>query len=126
MESDIDGRLGYVREPYLHHPFSKGIDHWIRKHKRYAEQEARERLRESLVFRDLFASHSSRRNIALKKLVVRMPFWPKLRFLHAYVWRMGFLEGGPGYRYCLNIARYEAMIVRNFRQLRRKGQFEQA
>ena len=126
MESEVDGRLGYIREPYLHYPFSKGMDHWLRKHKRYAEQEARERLRESLVFRDLFASHSSRRNVALKKLVIRIPFWPGLRFLHAYVWRMGFLEGGPGYRYCRNIARYEAMIVRNFRQLHRKERVEQA
>ncbi len=126
MESEIDGHLGYVREPYLHYPFSKGIDHWFQKHKRYAEQEAHERLSAPLVARDLFSSHSSRRNIALKKLVVRMPCWPWLRFLHAYVWRMGFIEGGPGYRYCRDIARYEAMIVRNFRELRRNGQLDHA
>jgi len=123
MESEVDGRLGYVREPYLHYPFSKGMDHWFEKHRRYAKQEAQERLREDFVARDLFSSHTSRRNIALKKLVVRMPCWPGLRFFHAYLWRMGFLEGKAGYRYCRDIARYEAMIVRNFRELRRNGKF---
>ena len=125
-EADVEGELAYVREPYMHYPFSKGWDHWFSKHERYAEQEAAERLHQSFSFRDFFSPHSSRRNLALKKLAVRVPFWPLLRFLHAYTWRMGFLEGRLGFRYCRNIARYEAMIVRNFRELRRNGQREQA
>lgn len=121
METEVQGELSYVREPYLHLPFSKGWDHWLGKHERYAEQEAHERYRMPLRARDLFASHSSVRNVALKKLVVRMPLWPLFRFFHAYAWRMGFLEGGPGFRYCRNIARYEAMIVRKLRKLKRRG-----
>ena len=126
MESEVDGNLEYIREPYLHYPFSKGMEHWFQKHKRYAKQEAHERLREPFVFRNLFCRHASRRNIALKKLCVRMPCWPWLRFLHAYIWRMGFLEGATGYRYCRDIAHYEAMIVNNFKELRRRGQLERA
>ncbi len=120
-ETGVKGQLGYVREPYLHHPFAKGWTHWFSKHEGYAKQEAEERLRKPLRKRDLFATHSSIRNTALKKFVVRVPGWPFLRFLHAYMWRMGFLEGRPGFRYCRNIAHYEAMVVRNFRDLRRNG-----
>ncbi|MBG29613.1 MAG: glycosyl transferase family 2 [Opitutae bacterium] len=121
METDVKGRLSYIKEPYLHHPFSKGWSHWLGKHENYAKLEAKERLTGTLRARDLFGTRSTARNIALKKLVVRLPFWPLLRFLHAYVWRMGILEGAPGFQYCRNIARYEAMIVRNFCNLRRQG-----
>jgi glycosyltransferase involved in cell wall biosynthesis len=121
METDVKGHLSYIKEPYLHYPFSKGWSHWVGKHENYAKLEAKERLTETLRTRDLFGTRSTARNIALKKLVIRLPFWPLLRFLHAYVWRMGILEGAPGFQYCRNIARYEAMIVRNFRNLRRQG-----
>ena len=126
MEANVEGNLGYFDEPYLHYPFSKGWEHWLSKHKGYAEKEAEQRFHHPLHLRDLFAAHSSARNIALKRLVVYFPCWPLIRFMHAYVWRLGFLEGSAGFAYCRNMARYESMIVRNSKILRRRGTLRKA
>ncbi len=62
-----------------------------------------------------FSGVPSQRNKALKPLMSRIPDWPALRFLQAYVFSGGFLEGSPAFRYCRNLARYEAMIQREMR-----------
>jgi glycosyltransferase involved in cell wall biosynthesis len=109
-EGAVDGRLDYIREPYLHFPMSKGMAHWRQRHERYAEQEAIARARQRIVWKDIFSPHGSTRNRALKPLVTRIPGWPMLRFAWSYFFRFGFLEGSPGYNYCVNLARYEASI----------------
>jgi glycosyltransferase involved in cell wall biosynthesis len=120
-EGEIDGRLEYIREPYLHFTVSKGWEEWFSRHRRYAEQEAMVRRQTPIRWREIFSGVPSQRNKAVKPLVSRIPGWPALRFLQSYVFSGGFLEGGPGFRYCRNLAHYEALIQQNMRQPQRRN-----
>jgi glycosyltransferase involved in cell wall biosynthesis len=118
-ESVLDGRIEYIREPYLHYAFSRGWGPWNERHLRYARQEAEERLRRSLNFADLFSPHSSKRNPAIKLLVGSLPGWPQFRFLFSYVLKGGFLEGNEGLSYCKKIMWYERKIQKEMSQLKK-------
>ncbi len=120
-EGEIDGKIGYIREPYLHYAFSKGWEAWWAKHEKYAAQEAQDRAGRASSLRHLFSRDPSRRNRALKPLVSRLPGWPLLRFLHMYVLKGGFLEGPEALVYCRNIARYEALIQKSMSRNARSG-----
>ena len=115
-EGEVEGEIGYVREPYLHYAFSKGWEAWWAKHEKYAAQEAQDRAAWECSLRHLFAGDPSRRNRALKPLVSRLPGWPVVRFLHMYVLKRGFLEGSEAFIYSRNIARYEALIRQHMRR----------
>ena len=118
-EGKIDGALKYLREPYLHYALSKGWTKWLERHNRYATQEAATRLRTPVVWEEIFSRDPSVRNKALKPLVGRIPGWPVLRFLIAYVFSGGFLEGMPGFIYCVNLGYYEFLIRIKQREMRR-------
>jgi glycosyltransferase involved in cell wall biosynthesis len=120
-EGKVDGTLGYVHEPYLHFSLSKGWSTWVDRHNRYSSEEAAERNRMPVSWKQIFARDSSVRNKALKPLVSRIPGWPLLRFVHAYIFSGGFLEGRTGFIYCLNLAYYEFLIQIKQRELRRRG-----
>ena len=117
-EGDIQGRLAYLREPYLHHAFSKGWSHWLRKHDEYSTLEARDRLARGAGVRrrDVFSRDGSVRNRALKPLLSRLPGWPLLRFLHMYLFKRGFAEGRAGLVYCVNMGYYEFLIQLKMRE----------
>lgn len=110
-EGEVDGRLEYLAEPYLHHAFSKGWTAWFERHNRYSTQEASARRAAAASWKAIFSRTPSMRNVALKPLVTRIPGWPLLRFFCDYVLRGGFLEGRSGLVYCANMAIYEYMIV---------------
>lgn len=119
-EGKIDGVLEYVSEPYLHFPLSKGWTFWLDRHNRYATEEAAARLNAHVSWRDAFSKDPSVRNKAIKPLVSRIPGWPLLRFLQAYIFSFGFLEGHPGFVYCVNLAYYEFLIQIKQREIRRE------
>jgi glycosyltransferase involved in cell wall biosynthesis len=120
-EGEVTGILEYVREPYLHFAFSKGWARWIERHNRYSDQEAAQRLDTRIIWRDVFSTHGSVRNKALKPLVSRIPAWPLASFIFRYVVKLGFLEGGPGFVFCVNMAYYEFLIRIKMHQMRRNG-----
>jgi hypothetical protein len=60
------------------------------------------------------------RRRALKRLSMRLPCRPTLRFLYMYVLRLGFLDGRPGFVYCRLLAHYERMIVTKLKDLERR------
>ncbi len=96
----------------LHHAFSKGWPEWRERHQRYARAEA-QRILEGLPpfeWQDLVAGNRSRRRAALRALSYRCPGRPFLRFLYAYGFRLGFLDGRAGLVFCRAMANYEAMI----------------
>jgi glycosyltransferase involved in cell wall biosynthesis len=109
-ESDVQGDILYLKTPYDHHALSKGIGAWLDRHNRYAAQEAIVRLAAPLNWRDVFSTHGSKRNQALRPIVSRIPGWPLLRFIITYIFSLGFLEGRPGFVYCANLAYYEFLI----------------
>ncbi len=119
-EDKVDGDLGYIKSPYLHYSFSKGWTEWIDRHNRYSIHEAEARLYKRPPLKNIFSKHSSFRNPALKSWLIRLPGWPLLRFLHAYFFNLGFLEGSPGFIYCVNMAYHEFLISIKMRELKRK------
>ncbi|MBC7509976.1 MAG: glycosyltransferase family 2 protein, partial [Ferruginibacter sp.] len=55
----------------------------------------------------------------LKSWLSHIPGWPLLRFLHAYFINLGFLEGVPGFIYCVNMGYYEFLIKIKMREIAR-------
>ena len=109
-EGEVNGTLAFLREPYIHHAFSKGWTYWMDRHNRYSSQEARARMRVAVSWKDVFCRNPSKRNKALKPLLSKIPGWPLIRFFVDYVGRGGFLEGRAGLVYCVNMAFYEFLI----------------
>ncbi|NNJ84300.1 MAG: glycosyltransferase family 2 protein [Gammaproteobacteria bacterium] len=101
-----DGPLHYFIEGWHHNGFSKGVYEWIERHNRYSSHEVAliERLRaERIEWHNVFKWKGDpiARRRALKRLGAKIPLRPLMRFLYAYIWRRGFLDGYPGLLYCL-------------------------
>ncbi|MFD3002777.1 glycosyltransferase family 2 protein [Pontibacter toksunensis] len=122
-EDKVEGRIEYIKVPYLHYSMSKGWSEWYDRHNRYSTLEAKVRLHKP-PFKIIFAGHGSVRNPALKAWLSRIPGWPVLRFCHAYFYNFGFLEGVPGLIYCINIAIVEFMTQVKMREIR-KSMYEE-
>lgn len=100
----LQGSAGYFGEPMLHLDF-KDLYHFIDRHNRYSSWDAklRQNLLEGREFSQaiparLFGTAVERKRF-LKRLWVRLPCRPLLRFLYMYVFRAGFLDGRPGFIY---------------------------
>jgi glycosyltransferase involved in cell wall biosynthesis len=109
-----DGRVEALAGHILHYPFNKGIDWWFERHNRYSTMEAErlqmERSSARIAFSDAFARDAARRRACLKQILYRIPGRHIVVFLYLYVFRLGFLDGRPGYTYALMRAAYEIMI----------------
>lgn len=98
----VAGRVGRLRET-LDHVDAKPIGAWFDRHARYADWEAALRTdgrMACLIGRE----RGSRR--WLKRLLDRLPARPLLVFLHGYVLKLGFLDGGAGLDHALARAFY--------------------
>jgi glycosyltransferase involved in cell wall biosynthesis len=115
-------RMGRLTANYLHDLSADGADGWLAKHRRYAAAEAAAFLSEEAglgaAAAGLLRGSSLARRRALKHLSYRLPWRPALRWLYQYVLRGGFLDGGPGYRYCRLLACYEGFAADEIRRLR--------
>lgn len=118
-----DGLLGYLKQPYLHFGFSKGIEAWFGKHARYAHQEAVEAIasRQPLLSEigGLFHRDRVLRRRSMKSISYRLPFRPQLRWIHTIALKRGLLDGSAGFTYARMLAIYEAMISVEMRSMRR-------
>jgi hypothetical protein len=112
-------RIGRVHQPYEHYAFSKGIDDWLERHRRYADWEA-ERITAYLAGGGSEAL-GTRRWLGLRRVSARLwPLRPPLRFLQKYVLQGGFLEGWQGLLFALLMAGYELITVIKVIELRRR------
>ncbi len=118
-EGEVNGKIEYIKEPYLHYSFSKGWSEWIVRHNKYSSQEAAERLYSCPPFQNMFSSHPSIRNPALKGWLSKLAIWPLIRFCQAYFINLGFIEGVPGFIYCTIYCFQEFTILIKMRELRR-------
>lgn len=109
-ESDVEGKLEYIKEPYLHYAFSKGWTFWFNRHNKYSTLEAKERLQTNFEPQDMLSKDQSIRKEAIKQYMSKIPGWPILRFIHSFFFKAGILEGIPGLLYSVNISIYEYMI----------------
>jgi glycosyltransferase involved in cell wall biosynthesis len=119
------GPVGKVTGHLDHFPFSKGLDHWLERHRQYAELEARQTLKNRRghsafsIRAALFDKDFHRRRYHQKELFYRLPFRPLVRFLYLYILRRGFLDGKPGYTYARLQSFYESLIVSKTKELER-------
>jgi glycosyltransferase involved in cell wall biosynthesis len=106
---ELQGRAQRLREALDHHAYPS-VSAWVEKHNRYAtwEAEQSEHFLRTPVPAGIGPGKRLKRR--LKRLYVRMPLRPVIRFFYAYVARLGFLDGRAGLHFCLLLASYEAMI----------------
>ena len=111
-----------IQEPYEHYAFSKGIDDWLERHRRYADWEA-EKITAYLSGGGA-AALGTRRWRRLRSLSAQLwLFRPVLRFTQKYVLQVGFLEGWQGLVFALLMAGYDLITVIKVieRQRQREG-----
>jgi len=109
----VDGKSGFLLNHFDHYNFSKGVSEWIDKHNRYSSMEAIECLKvrsENLNWFGLFTGDAANKRKHLKRLAYFMPLRPLLKFLYLYFAKLGFLDGSPGFFYCILQAFYEYLI----------------
>lgn len=107
--------VGTLRDPYVHHNFSKGISDWITRHNRYSSDEAGRVLshKKSLggALRSAFAGGTRQdRQQGRKQLADFLPARPLVRFVYLYFWKLGLLDGAAGFHYCCLMAIYDYFI----------------
>ncbi|NEO11929.1 MULTISPECIES: glycosyltransferase family 2 protein [unclassified Moorena] len=111
----LEGKAGYLENDMLHIDF-KDIYHWLERHNRYSNWEARVYLNlltgkddSGTIGGNLFGDAVQRKRF-LKKIWVRLPFKPLLRFILFYFIQLGFLDGKAGYIYGRLLSQYEYQI----------------
>jgi hypothetical protein len=112
--------VGTLREPYVHHNFSRGVSDWVERHNRYSTDEAR-RLCAGQQVQPAAArtagDATEARQQWRKRLAARLPFRPVLRFLYLYVFRLGCLDGRPGFDYCVLMSFYDYLTRLKAREM---------
>lgn len=112
-EGEAKRGIGSIGTPYDHYNFSKGITDWVAKHNRYSSEEAAEAsdlITGPIPLGDLFRGGMVRKR-AMKRLHARMPGRWLLKFCYLYFWKRGFLDGYPGFVYCLLQGFYDFLIT---------------
>jgi glycosyltransferase involved in cell wall biosynthesis len=110
----LNGRVEYLSAPMEHYPYPD-IATFIEKHSRYAAWEAAASKNlygagATSLRASLFGTALQRRRW-LKKIAMRAPLRPSLRFLYHYIWRQGFRDGYRGWVLCRLLAWYERQIL---------------
>ncbi|MEM6256159.1 MAG: glycosyltransferase family 2 protein [Cyanobacteria bacterium P01_D01_bin.156] len=108
-------KVGHLKNDMLHIDF-RDLFHWLARHNRYSNWEARVYYNlltgmgdDGTIGANLFGDSVQRKRF-LKKIWVRLPFKPFLRFVLFYFIRLGFLDGYPGYIYGRLLSQYEYQI----------------
>lgn len=117
----LDGPAGYLSADLLHEDH-RGVGHLLEKHVRYAASEAAEAASvspgpDALPAR-LLGSPVERRRWLKRHVWYRLPFRYGAKFLYLYVIRRGFLDGVPGFYFCLLQSLYEMAIALQLWELR--------
>jgi glycosyltransferase involved in cell wall biosynthesis len=120
----VAGRVGVLRHDLVHED-RKGLARWLAKHVGYAELEAQRRALPLSAadrwraFRSVRPTDSRPlpRAIAKDLIFPLVPARPLAMFLYMYLFRLGFLDGATGLRFCLFHAWYQLAVE----SLRRPG-----
>lgn len=110
---DVQGDMDSIAEPFLHYPFSRGMDNWWERHIRYADREARYEIEttRNVSLKGLWSLDPSCRRRTMRGVARRLPLRGTLRFYFQYIFKGGFLDGIAGLHFCRMMACYERMIV---------------
>ncbi|GBF82770.1 hypothetical protein AsFPU1_4204 [Aphanothece sacrum FPU1] len=122
----LEGNVGYLKNDMLHIDF-RDIYHWLERHNRYSNWEARVYYNilagddeSGTIGSNLFGNAVQRKRF-LKKIWVKLPLKPLLRFIIFYIIRLGFLDGQAGYIYGRLLSQYEYQIGVKLYELRKFG-----
>ncbi|MEM8641283.1 MAG: glycosyltransferase family 2 protein [Cyanobacteria bacterium P01_G01_bin.54] len=122
----LTGEVGYLQEDMLHIDF-RDIYEWLARHNRYSNWEAKVYYNllhgqgdSGTIGANLFGDAVQRKRF-LKKVWVRLPLKPILRFILFYFVRLGFLDGRAGYIYGRLLSQYEYQIGIKLYELQRFG-----
>jgi glycosyltransferase involved in cell wall biosynthesis len=109
---ELTGRVLRLDNELEHHAYPT-IATWVEKHNRYAiwEADQYERFRSEPIPMTIGPGQRFRRR--LRKIAMRLPMRPIVRFFYAYVLRLGFLDGRPGLIFCSLLAFYDLLISAN-------------
>lgn len=109
---ELRGRVGRLAHELDHHAYPT-IAAWVEKHNRYAVWEAAqyERFLKEPVPKGIGRGKRFKR--MLKKVYLRLPMRPAVRFLYSYVLRRGFLDGKPGLVFCTLLSFYDFLSWAN-------------
>ena len=118
---EVAGATGFLRAPLLHDD-DRGLSAWLERHNKYATWEAHlyRKLRSEPVgvgAIGFFRLDAFRRKRVLRRVWVRLPGRPLLRFATWYFARRGFLDGRQGFIFCVLMAYYEFIIAAKMREL---------
>jgi glycosyltransferase involved in cell wall biosynthesis len=108
----LDGKAGYCRHDLIHEDL-RDMSFWIAKHNRYSSQEARELDRVLRGVERVGIQASFLKGSLERKRFIKERIWPHLRgrsfllFFYLYFFRLGFLDGGHGFLFCLMHAIFE-------------------
>ena len=117
---ELRGPAAKLRHELDHHAYPT-IYTWVEKHNRYAVWEARmyERfLREPI---PTAIGGDKRFKRMLKKVYLRLPMRPLIRFVYSYVLRAGFLDGMPGLVFCTLLSFYDFLAWANVYEMKVSG-----
>jgi len=119
------GRVGFLRSP-LRHDDDRSLAAWLERHNRYTTWEAHlyRRFRGEPVGvgpLGFLRLDPVRRKRVLRRIWVRLPCRPLLRFVVWYGLRRGFLDGPQGFFFCALMAWYELTISAKLYELEREG-----
>ena len=120
---EIDGPIESLSEPFDHFPFSKGIAHWVEKHNRYSDMEARiifaqSGLRDPSLRTALRDPDFHTRRLHQKALYYKLPARPLIKWLYMVVLKGALLDGAAGLTYATLASFYEYLITIKTKELR--------
>ncbi len=122
----MQSKMGYLKEDMMHEDY-RDMFHWLARHNRYSNWEAKVYLNtlqgkgsDGTIGANLFGDSVQRKRF-LKKIWVRLPFKPTLRFILTYFLRLGFLDGKAGYTYARLLSQYEFQIGVKLFELKQMG-----
>jgi glycosyltransferase involved in cell wall biosynthesis len=111
----LSGTPGYLKHDLLHEDF-KSVYHFIDRHNRYSNWEARAYhhlatgVAGSSAIKASFFGTPVERKRFIKRIWSKLPFRPLLRFFWMYLFKLGFLDGRPGLIFCTLMSMHEAVI----------------
>lgn len=103
---ELRGKVLRLSHELDHHAYPT-ISAWVEKHNRYASWEAEMYERFLREAPPASIGPGKRFKRRLKKVYLRLPMRPLVRFLYAYVFRLGFLDGRPGLVFCTLLSFYD-------------------
>jgi glycosyltransferase involved in cell wall biosynthesis len=109
---ELEGQLRRLSNVLDHYAYPT-VSCWVEKHNRYAIWEAAQY--EHFLNQPIPSTigRAKRLKRLLKKIYLRLPMRPFVRFVYAYFFRLGFLDGRPGLVFCTLLAFYDFLAWAN-------------